>query len=99
MPGDGVYAVRRRCWHDGSTWPAAANIGPNPTFGEQARKLEAHLIGFDGDLYGQPIAVDFVARLRDTRPFAGAAELVEQLRTDVEQARRITRVSDAPQKR
>jgi riboflavin kinase/FMN adenylyltransferase len=88
VPGDGVYAVRALL-DDDSSWPAAANVGPNPTFGEQARKLEAHLIGFDGDLYGRGIAVDFVSRLRDTRPFAGAAELAEQLRTDVEQARRI----------
>jgi riboflavin kinase/FMN adenylyltransferase len=88
VPGDGVYAVRALL-HDGTTWPAAANVGPNPTFGEQARKLEAHLIGFEGDLYGQPIAVDFVARLRDTRLFAGAADLAAQLRTDVEQARRL----------
>lgn len=86
VPGDGVYAVRLRL-ADGSTWSGAANIGPNPTFGEQDRKLEAHLIGFEGDLYGQPIAVDFVARLRDTRPFAGPAELVEQLRDDVATAR------------
>ncbi len=84
VPGDGVYSVRVQL-ADGSTWPGAANIGPNPTFGEQARKLEVHLIGFDGDLYGQPIAVDFVARLRDIRPFAGADDLVAQLRMDVEQ--------------
>jgi riboflavin kinase/FMN adenylyltransferase len=88
VPGDGVYAVRVQL-DDGVTWPAAANIGPNPTFGEQARKLEAHLLGFEGDLYGQPLAVDFIARLRDTRPFAGAAELVEQLRVDVVAARRL----------
>ena len=74
---------------DGSTWPAAANIGPNPTFGEQVRKLEAHLIGFDGDIYGRPIAADFIAQLRETRPFAGPADLVKQLRVDVEQARTI----------
>ena len=88
VPGDGVYAVRVRL-DDGSTWPAAANIGPNPTFGEQVRKLEAYLIGFDGDIYGRPIAVDFIARLRDTRPLAGPADLIEQLRLDVEQARMI----------
>ena len=74
---------------DGSVWPAAANVGPNPTFGEDARKVEVHLIGFAGDLYGRPLAVDFVARLRDTRPFAGPDELVAQLRADVEQARRM----------
>jgi riboflavin kinase/FMN adenylyltransferase len=86
-PGDGVYAVR--AFTGGTAWPAAANVGPNPTFGEDARKAEVHLIGFAGDLYGQPLAVDFVRRLRDTRPFAGVGELVEQLRRDVEKARTV----------
>lgn len=85
IPGDGVYAVRVP--HEGTTWPAAANIGPNPTFGEDARKVEIHLIGFQGDLYGRPLAVDFIERLRDTRPFPSMAELIEQLRRDIEQAR------------
>jgi riboflavin kinase/FMN adenylyltransferase len=87
VPGDGVYAVRAHL--DAAAWPAAANVGPNPTFGEAARKVEVHLIGFHGDLYGRPLAVDFVQRLRDTRPFRGAAELTEQLKKDVEAARRI----------
>jgi riboflavin kinase/FMN adenylyltransferase len=87
VPGDGVYAVYV---HDGGrAWPGAANIGPNPTFGEQARKVEVHLIGFQGDLLGRILAVDFLERLRDTRKFSGAAELVDQLRLDVEQAQRI----------
>lgn len=86
LPGNGVYAVRAQ--HEGATWPAAANIGPNPTFGENARKIEVHLIDFAGNLYGQTLAVEFVERLRDTRPFAGVAQLVEQLRQDVEQARK-----------
>jgi riboflavin kinase/FMN adenylyltransferase len=93
IPGDGVYATR--AWWQGRTWPAAANIGPNPTFGENARKLEVHLIGFDGDLYGHELAVDFVERLRDTRPFAGVGELVEQLRRDVDEARRLAGAGDA----
>jgi riboflavin kinase/FMN adenylyltransferase len=87
VPADGVYAVRVD--HGGTVWPGAANIGPNPTFGEQARKIEVHLIGFQGDLLGQALAVDFIERLRDTRPFAGVAELVDQLRLDVERARRL----------
>lgn len=87
VPGDGVYAVR--VCHAGVFWPGAANIGPNPTFGEQARKVEVHLIGFQGDLLGQRLAVEFIDRLRDTRPFAGSQQLVEQLRIDVEQARRL----------
>jgi riboflavin kinase/FMN adenylyltransferase len=87
VPGDGVYAVRVH--HRGRTWPGAANVGPNPTFGEQARKVEVHLIGFRGDLYDQTLDVDFLERLRETRPFAGVPQLVEQLHRDVEQARRL----------
>jgi riboflavin kinase / FMN adenylyltransferase len=87
VPGEGVYAVRVP--HEGKIWPGAANIGPNPTFGENARKVEIHLIGFQGDLYGRPLAIDFVQRLRDTRPFKSVAELIEQLRHDIEEARRI----------
>src|SRR5262249_3663347 len=88
VPGDGVYAVR--AWVGEAAWPGAANLGPNPTFGEQARKIEVHLIGFQGDLYGQELAVDFRARLRDTRPFGSVAELTAQLRADVQQAARQT---------
>ncbi len=69
-PGDGVYAVR--VFFGEERWPGAANIGPNPTFGENARKVEVHLIGFRGDLYGRALALDFVRRLRDTRPFQEA---------------------------
>ncbi len=85
LPGNGVYAVRATV--DGRMWPAAANVGPNPTFGEDARKVEVHLIDFAGDLYGKPMAVEFVARLRDTRPFAG----VERTGRAVEAGRRTTR--------
>ena len=89
-PGDGVYAVSVYLGEE--IWSGAANVGPNPTFGEGARKVEVHLIGFHGDLYGRPLAVDFVRRLRDTRPFKGRDELVEQLRRDVEQARHVLNV-------
>jgi riboflavin kinase/FMN adenylyltransferase len=87
IPGEGVYAVRVP--HEGKRWPGAANVGPNPTFGENARKVEIHLIGFQGDLYGKPLAVDFLERLRDTLPFKNVTELVEQLRCDIDQARHI----------
>jgi riboflavin kinase/FMN adenylyltransferase len=88
IPRDGVYAVGVAL--EGAKWPGAANVGPNPTFGEQARKIEVHLIGFHGDLYGRALAVEFIRRLRDTRKFAGAAALAEQLRADIEEARRVT---------
>ncbi|MCS7046677.1 MAG: bifunctional riboflavin kinase/FAD synthetase [Gemmataceae bacterium] len=85
VPGNGVYAVAVEV--DGHRWPGAANVGPNPTFGEQDRKVEVHLLGFDGDLYDKPLALDFVARIRDTRPFTGPDELVRQIRADVAQVR------------
>jgi riboflavin kinase / FMN adenylyltransferase len=91
LPGPGVYAGR--AIGGGNIWPAAINVGPNPTFGEQAMKVEAHLVGFHGNLYGAPLELDFVARLRDVRTFAGVAELKEQLHRDVEQAQRVA--SDA----
>jgi riboflavin kinase/FMN adenylyltransferase len=87
VPGNGVYAVR--VFLNEQVWAGAANIGPNPTFGEHARKIEVHLLDFEGDLYGKVLAVDFVERLRETRPFANADELARQLRMDVEQARRL----------
>jgi riboflavin kinase/FMN adenylyltransferase len=87
IPGDGVYAVRVH--HGNEKWPGAANIGPNPTFGEQARKIEIHLIGFQGELVGRELAIDLIDRLRDTRPFAGVEQLVQQLKKDIEAARQL----------
>jgi riboflavin kinase/FMN adenylyltransferase len=89
LPGNGVYAVRAAV--DGGTWPAAANVGPNPTFGEDARKIEVHLIGFGGDVYGRPMDIEFVSRLRETRPFGGVSELVAQLKQDIDRATDILR--------
>jgi riboflavin kinase/FMN adenylyltransferase len=87
LPADGVYAALAQT--DAGNWPAAVNVGPNPTFGEGARKVEAHLIGFHGELYGRGLALDFAQRLRETRAFAGPAELVRQLRADVAAAARV----------
>lgn len=90
IPGDGVYAVRATT-ADGSALPAAANLGTNPTFADPTRKVEVHLIGFAGDIYGQLLSVDFLHRLRDTRPFASPQELVAQLKQDVIRAAELAR--------
>jgi riboflavin kinase / FMN adenylyltransferase len=87
IPGDGVYAVRVE--HAGKSWNGAANIGPNPTFGESRRKVEIHLIDFAGELVGRYLTVHFIERLRSTRPFSGVDALVVQLHQDVAQARSI----------
>jgi riboflavin kinase/FMN adenylyltransferase len=87
LPGGGVYGGQALL--DGRRWPAAINVGPNPTFGEQELKVEVHLIGFHGAIYGQPLEVDLVSRLRDVKPFANIEELKQQLARDIEAARAV----------
>src|SRR5262245_9401822 len=93
IPADGVYAARVRL--EKGSWAGAANVGANPTFGETARKIEAHLLDFTGDLYGKALTVEFVKRIRDTRPFAGADDLKAQLQKDIAQARTIVQETAA----
>ncbi|HET6883505.1 MAG TPA: riboflavin biosynthesis protein RibF [Pirellulales bacterium] len=85
LPGVGVYGGTAML--DGRRWPAAINVGANPTFGEHEVKVEVHLVDFHGVLYGQPLEVDFVSRLRDVRPFAGVDELKQQLARDIQAAK------------
>jgi riboflavin kinase/FMN adenylyltransferase len=88
VPAEGVYAawlVRGR----GERLPAAVSIGTNPTFAGGDRRVEAHVLDFDGDLYGERLALDFVVRLREQRTYAGIEPLVAQIREDVAQTREI----------
>lgn len=62
---------------------AAINLGPNPTFGENARKFEVHLLDFAGDLYGKTIDVDLLARVRDVVRFESREALIQQLQADI----------------
>lgn len=87
IPAPGVYAGLG--WLSSGTWPAAINIGANPTFGEDELKVEVHLIGFDDAIYGQPLEVDFLTRLRETTRFESVDELKRQLHEDVRQAAEI----------
>ncbi len=89
VPGPGVYACRATVADDVGAWPAAVHVGPNVSFGETALSVEAHLIGFDGNLYGRTLHVDFLDRLRETRRFDSPAELTDQLARDVERARAV----------
>jgi riboflavin kinase/FMN adenylyltransferase len=83
-PGHGVYAA----FANGR--PAAVNVGVRPTF-ETGRGLlvEAYLIDFEGDLYGQTLRVAFIDRLRGERRFPSVEELVAQMHRDVEAAREL----------
>jgi riboflavin kinase/FMN adenylyltransferase len=85
VPGDGVYAARATL--DSQIYAAALNVGPLPTFSTTARQIEAHLIGFSGDLYGQTLELEVLDFLRDQRKFTGMAELQSQLHQDVRHAR------------
>jgi riboflavin kinase/FMN adenylyltransferase len=84
VPGHGVYAA----WAHG--YPAAVNVGVRPTF-ETGRGLlvEAHLIGFEGDLYGETLRIAFIERLRGEKRFESVDDLVAQMNRDVDEAKRI----------
>jgi riboflavin kinase/FMN adenylyltransferase len=87
LPATGVYAGRALV--EQATYPAAINIGPNPTFAEQTVKFEVHLIGFARPLYGKIIEVEFLDRIRDVRPFSGIKALQQQLAEDSKAAQAI----------
>lgn len=89
LPPDGVYAVTVRSrLHTGV---GVANLGTNPTFGNESRSLEVHVFDFAGDLYGTRIEVGFVERLRGERKFDGVDALVAQIRRDIDTARAVHR--------
>ncbi len=84
-PGHGVYA----CLADGR--PAAVNIGVRPTFKTgRGELIEAYVLDFDADLYGKPLRLDFISRLRGERRFDTVEALVEQMHRDVERTRELT---------
>jgi riboflavin kinase/FMN adenylyltransferase len=85
LPPDGVYAARTI--HGAQTYDAIAYIGTRPTFGAGERLIEVNLLDQTGDLYGQEITVQFVARVRGDHTFASADELSKQIVRDVEQVR------------
>ena len=89
LPAAGVYAARALVGAAGAAYPAAVHVGANATFGETAVSIEAHLVGFAGDLYGRRLEIDFLDRLRDTRRFDSTEELVERMRADVARAAEI----------
>ncbi|ETX08020.1 MAG: hypothetical protein ETSY2_07815 [Candidatus Entotheonella gemina] len=87
VPQTGVYAVRV-AWR-GAFVNGVANVGYNPTFGNEALSVEAHLFDFQADLYGETIRVEFVRKIRDERKFDSIDALVAQIKQDAEQARAI----------
>ena len=70
---------------------AAVSVGTNPHYGGEERRIEPHLLDFNGDLYGRRLVVELWQRLRDERAFESEAALVEQIARDVEETRTATR--------
>jgi riboflavin kinase/FMN adenylyltransferase len=93
LPRGGVYAgglVER----PGGVWrPAALNVGRRPTFGGATVTLEAHVLDFDGDLYGTDVRIEFHDRIRDEQVFPGPEALVARIREDIAEARQRLRYS------
>jgi riboflavin kinase/FMN adenylyltransferase len=90
VPKGGVYACRAEV--AGQRHAAVANIGVRPTFSDGQPvlpRVEAHLLDFQGDLYGQTLQLEFIERLRDEQRFSGIQALVDQIHTDIHQARQI----------
>lgn len=85
----GVYACQ--VWVEGDCWSAVTNVGVRPTFEEKTvpQRIETHLLGFSGNLYGVPIVVEFIAFLRDEQKFANVAALKAQIAQDIKKTRQI----------
>jgi riboflavin kinase/FMN adenylyltransferase len=93
IPADGVYAghlvLRDPSGASGRRHPAAVSVGTNPTFQGTRRTVEAYLLDFDGDLYGEHVGVEFAHRLRPMAAFAGVEELVAAMAGDVDRTRQL----------
>ncbi|MEX0789052.1 MAG: bifunctional riboflavin kinase/FAD synthetase [Anaerolineales bacterium] len=89
IPGPGVYACMAQTVS--ARFRAVTNIGTRPTFEETSSRpvVEAHLLGFDSDLYGQGVELEFVGRLRDERKFSGPDALRAQIGRDIQRAEEI----------
>jgi riboflavin kinase/FMN adenylyltransferase len=87
VPRNGVYVCRAHV--DGTLWGAVTNIGVRPTFETQPAppRVEAHLLDFEQDLYGEELPLEFLVRLRDEARFSGIEALVAQIRADTDAAR------------
>ncbi len=81
LPGGGVYATIAEV--DGRRYGGATNVGRRPTFGGDRVVVETHLLGFDGNLVGEPMTVEFIRRIREERTFPGPEALSQQIGQDI----------------
>lgn len=87
LPQEGVYAVKVR--HNSILYDGVANIGKNPTFGDNELTVEVHLLDLEENLYGETLRIYFLQRLRGEERFASVTELCTAIQTDITRARQI----------
>ena len=85
VPADGIYVTRARLGD--RVLESVTNIGDNPTFHDEERMIETHILDFDEDIYGQTITVDFLQRLRGEVEFTTVDALIDQMQIDLQQTR------------
>ena len=89
IPKDGVYATRARI--RGHSYPAVTNVGRNPTFGNENRSIETFIISFDENIYDAPFELEWIDRIRDEIKFDSVDLLKEQIKKDIETAKKLLR--------
>mgnify|MGYP006267405639 CR=1 FL=1 len=94
IPGEGVYAVKVK--RGKKLLDGAANIGKNPTFGENELGIEVHLFDFSDEIVGEELTVYFIDRIRDERKFPDIGRLHEQILRDIEHSREILKTKRYP---
>ena len=87
LPADGIYAARARIGGEADWRPAAMSIGVRPTFGEQARALEVHLLDWSGELVGRELEVELESWVRGQIKFESPAALSEAMQADLREIR------------
>ncbi len=93
-PKNGVYAVEVQI--EKKTYPGVANVGVNPTFGDDRFSVEVHIFDFDRNIYGEEIQVAFIERIRGEKAFETPDALVKQIRRDMDHARHILQSLGSP---
>lgn len=91
VPQNGVYVTKTR--HQGMTYKSVTNIGHNPTFkdGKQLH-IETNIFDFDTDIYGESLEIEFLQKIRDEKKFPTVNDLITQIRSDVETAKKVLEI-------